>query len=96
MIGFDFKAELDDFDSKDSFFSLGTDPAGDWFVMTEQNSCEVRLCDHHVYHLYDFWLNPNHLLAWALRCARHWPMKTGSRKMMYWLSGTIVSRESKK
>lgn len=69
MIGFDFKAELDDFESEDTFFSLGTDPAGDWFVMTQQNGCEVRLCDHHMYHLYDFWLNPNHLLAWALRSA---------------------------
>lgn len=69
MIGFDFEEELDDFDVDDAFFSLGSDPIGDWFVMTQKNGCEVSLCDHHVYDLYDFWINPNHLLAWALRSA---------------------------
>ena len=67
MIGFDFKYELDDFKSEDEFFSLGSDPSGDWFVMTTQNESTIHLCDHHVYDLYDMWINPNHLLAWAAR-----------------------------
>lgn len=67
MIGFDFDEQLDDFETDDRFFSLGVDPVGDWFVVTQQNGCEVHLCDHHVYDLYDFWINPNHLLAWAVR-----------------------------
>lgn len=69
MIAFDFKDELDDFDAKNNYFSLGSDPSGDWYVVSALDDATVRLCDQHDYGLYDGWKNPNHLLAWALRYA---------------------------
>ena len=68
-MGFEFKENLDDFDADDEYFSLGTDPSGEWFVMSKNEGSKVYLCDHHTYGLYDGWLNPNHLIAWALRSA---------------------------
>ena len=69
MIGFNFREELDDFERDDELFSLGSDPVGDWFVMTNSSGSQVFLSDHHIYDLYDGWKNPNHLVAWALRFA---------------------------
>ncbi|WP_431686048.1 hypothetical protein [Hahella sp. NBU794] len=66
-LGFDFAGQLDDFKDGASFYSLGSDPIGDWFVMSIDTGSWVHLCDHHVYTLYDGWDTPNHLLAWALR-----------------------------
>ncbi len=66
-LGFDFKENLDDFDADAEYFSLGSDPSGEWFVMSKSEGGDVYLCDHHTYGLYDGWLNPNHLMAWALR-----------------------------
>lgn len=66
-MGFEFKENLDDFDANTEYFSLGTDPIGDWFVMTKDEGGKISLSDHHTYGLYDHWLNPNHLIAWALR-----------------------------
>lgn len=67
-LGFEFHLHLDEFENAEQHFSLGSDPTGDWFVMTKETGSAVYLCDHHTYDLYDGWNNPDHLLAWAVRC----------------------------
>ena len=66
-IFFNFREELEEFDKKEEYVSLGTNPDGDWFVMTSITNSEVYLCDQYDYEIYDYWKSPNHVLAWALR-----------------------------
>lgn len=68
-IAFDFRQQLDDFNSDTELFALGSDPSGDWFVMTQDSGSMVYLCDQYAHNLYDGWKDPNHLLAWACRSA---------------------------
>jgi hypothetical protein len=64
---FDFSANFEDFKQGEGYFSIGSDPSGNWFVLNKDHDSKVLLCDKYSLEITPEWINPNHFFAWAVR-----------------------------
>jgi hypothetical protein len=64
---FCFSTNFEDFKQGDEYFSLGSDPSGDWFVLDKSKGSVVNICDKYSLEIRPEWKDVNNFFAWAVR-----------------------------